>query len=136
MSSAKQSAPSAARPDDTAASAERIHDEQCVRYSHAMPHDLQESVGRVIIRIVPLLYGGMFGALMDEFPLAMAVGGVASALLDLSMGHASILRSFISPMLRGGCPLIAAAAQGLASMINATGLRAPAALGKLRCGVS
>jgi hypothetical protein len=90
----------------------RVHDEQCVQYSHALPLDLQEAIGRFIFRVVPLLYGGMFGALTHEMPIAMAIGVLVSMGMDLAMGPSSILRSMARPVLRGGCPRDSASDQG------------------------
>jgi len=122
--------------DKDAVPAARIHEEQSVQYTHEMPYDLQESIGRVIIRIVPLLYGGMFGSLLDELPMALTVGAVVSAGMDLAMGNQSILLSLGRPFFIGGCPLIALLARNLAGGISALGLRAPGALSNMRCGAS
>ena len=116
--------------------AERMHDEQCVRYTHEMPYDLQESIGRFVIRIVPLLYGGMFGTLMDEIPVALTVGAVVSAGMDLAMGNRSILRNLGRSLFTSGCPLLAGMARGLSGGLNAIGIRAPASLRDMRCRFS
>ena len=114
----------------------RVHDEQCVQYSHEMPLDLQEAIGRFIFRVVPLLYGGMFGALTHEMPIAMTIGALVSMGMDLAMGPRSILRSMAQPMVRGGCPLLAAIARATAHLIRVAGLKPPPALSDMRCGVS
>lgn len=78
----------------------RIHDEQYVHYTHELSYDSKESIGRVIIRLVPLLYGGMFGALLDDMPLALTVGAMVSVAVDLAMGNQSVLRSFLRLLTR------------------------------------
>ena len=115
---------------------QRIHDEQCVQYSHEMPLDLQEAIGRFIFRVVPLLYAGMFGALTHEMPIAMTIGVLVSMGMDLAMGPRSILRSMARPVMRGGCPLLAAIAHATAHLIRVAGLKPPSVLSEMRCGVS
>jgi hypothetical protein len=110
-----------------------MHDEQCVQYTHEMPYDLQESIGRFVIRIVPLLYGGMFGTLMDAMPVALTVGAVVSAGMDLAMGKRSILRNLGRSLFAGSCPLLAGMARGVTGGLNAIGIRAPASLRDIRC---
>lgn len=129
----KQMGPNCATPATPTAADRRVHDEQCVQYSHEMPLDLQESIGRFIFRVVPLLYGGMFGALTHEMPIAMTIGGLVSIGMDLAMGKHSILRSTGSPVLRCGCPVLAAVAHVTARLIRMVGLKAPRALGDMRC---
>jgi len=113
--------------------AKRKHDEQCVQYTHEMPYDVQESIGRFVIRIVPLLYGGMFGTLMGEMPVALTVGAVVSAGMDLAMGDRSVLRNLGRSLFASGCPVLAGTARGLSRGLNAIGIRAPASLSDIRC---
>ena len=115
---------------------ERLHDEQCVHYTHEMPYEVKESVGRVIIRLVPLLYGGMFGSLLDDMPLALTVAALVSAGMDLAMGRQSILRTVGGSLFRGGCPVIAFMANGLADLVEVIGLNPPPVLRNMRCRVS
>ena len=136
MSCAKRSDLRSVELEENAGSDERSHDEQCVQYSHEMPYDLQESIGRFIIRVVPLLYGGMFGTLMHEMQMALTVGVVVSAGMDLAMGNQSILRKLGDSLFAGGCPLLAGIARGLAGGMNAIGIRAPGFLSDLRCRAS
>ena len=114
----------------------RVHEEQCVQYSHEMPYDLQEAVGRFIFRVVPLLYGGMFGALAHEMPIAMSIAALVSIAVDLAMGPYSILRSMGSPLLRGACPLLAMIVRMTAYLIRIVGFKPPSALSRIRCEVS
>lgn len=113
-----------------------VHDEFRVRHSHDMPPDLKESVGRVVFRIVPLLYGGMFGALIHDLPFALGLGAVVSAGMDIAMGDYSILRSIVRPVLSRGCPVLALAARGLAGILRMVGLEVPAVLSNIRCGAA
>jgi hypothetical protein len=101
-----------------------------------MPHDVQESIGRFVIRIVPLLYGAMFGTLMDEMPVALAVGALVSAGMDLAMGKRSILRRFGRSLIVSGCPVLAGMARGLSACLIAIGIGAPAPLRDIRCRFS
>ena len=116
--------------------AQRVHDEQCVQYSHEMPFDVQEAVGRFIFRVVPLLYGGMFGALAHEMSIAMTIAVLVSIGVDLAMGRHSILRSISLPLLRSGCPMLAMIARATARLIRVVGLKPPLVLSEIRCGVS
>ena len=114
--------------------ARRVHDEQCVQYSHEMPFELHEAISRFIFRVVPLLYGGMFGALAHAMPAAMIIAALVSAGLDIAMGRYSMLRATGRSMARTGCPLMAAAARGTAWLLRAAGLNPPEALSQARCG--
>jgi len=95
MLSGNQSELSPVQATEDVTARKRIHDEQYVHYTHELSYDSKESIGRVIIRLVPLLYGGMFGALLDDMALALTVGGIVSVGMDLAMGNQSILRSFV-----------------------------------------
>lgn len=132
----KRMGPDCVTSGTPAAADRRVHDEQCVRYSHEMPLDLQEAIGRFIFRVVPLLYGGMFGVLTHEMPIAMTIGVLVSTGMDLAMGPRSIMRSMAQPVVRGGCPVLAAVARATARLIRMVGLKAPPALSDMRCGVS
>ena len=74
---------------------------QCTRNRHDMPDDLKESVGRVVIRIVPLFYAGLFGSLIEDLPTAMVFGGMLTAAVDLTMREHSVLRSAARFVRRG-----------------------------------
>ncbi len=115
---------------------QRTHDEQCVQYSHEMPADLQEAIGRFIFRVVPLLYGGMFGVLTHEMSIAMTIGLLVTIGMDLAMGQHSILRTMVLPLVRGGCPVLAAIARMTAGLLRLAGLNPPSALSEMRCGLS
>lgn len=136
MPCAKKSESWSGESESPVGPAERMHDEQCVQYTHEMPYDLQESIGRFVIRIVPLLYGGMFGTLMDEMPMALTVGAVVSAGMDLAMGNRSILRNLGRSLFTSGCPLLAGMARGVSGGLNTIGIRAPASLRDIRCRFS
>lgn len=101
MLSGKQSELNPAQATENGKARERIHEEQYVHYTHELSYDTKESVGRVIIRLVPLLYGGMFGALLDDMPLALTVGAIVSIGMDLAMGNQSLLRAFIRCFYKG-----------------------------------
>lgn len=133
MSFAKKSESWSKESESPVGPAERIHDEQCVQYTHEMPYDLQESIGRFVIRVVPLIYGGTFGILMDEMPAALTVGAMVSAGMDLAMGNRSILRNLGRSLLASGCPLLAGIARGLSGGLHVIGIRAPAPLRDMRC---
>ena len=136
MPCAKESESWSGESESPVSPAERMHDEQCVQYTHEMPYDLQESIGRFVIRIVPLLYGGMFGTLMHAIPVALTVGAVVSAGMDLAMGNRSILRNLGRSLFTSGCPLLASMARGVSGGLNAIGIRAPASLRDIRCRFS
>ena len=114
----------------------RTHDEQYVQYSHEMPVDLQEAIGRFIFRVVPLLYGGMFGVLTHEMSIAMTIGVLVSIGMDLAMGQRSILRAMVQPVVRGGCPVLASTVRLVAHLIRMVGFKPPPALSEMHCGLS
>jgi len=101
MLSGKESDLNPVQATEDVTARKRVHDEQCVQYTHELSYDTKESVGRVIIRLVPLLYGGMFGALLDDMPLALTVGAIVSVGMDLAMGNQSLLRAFIRCFYKG-----------------------------------
>lgn len=101
MLTGKQSELNPAQAVENVKARERIHEEQYVQYTHELSYDTKESVGRVIIRLVPLLYGGMFGALLDDMSLALTVGAIVSVGMDLAMGNQSLLRAFIRCFYKG-----------------------------------
>lgn len=136
MLTGKQSEPNPVQVTEDVTTGKRVHEEQYVHYTHELSYDSKESIGRVIIRLVPLLYGGMFGALLDDMSLALTVAAIVTVGMDLAMGNQSLLRTFIRCFMKGGCPLIAALANTLAAVIRLTGLQAPAFLRDMRCGVS
>lgn len=122
--------------DECASSRRRVHDEQCVQYTHEMPYDVKEAAGRVIIRLVPLLYGFLFGSLTGNMPVAMSIGTLVSAALDFGMADKSMVMGVFKSVLRSGCPVVATLAHGLAWAIRSVGLPAPKAMSRMRCGVS
>lgn len=112
------------------------HHDQHVEYTHELTDDASEATSRWLIRIVPFAYGGLLGALAENFALGLALGGLASAAFDLHMGENSVLRPASRGLFDRGCPLIAAMAGGLATSIRRLGLRPPAILGRVDCGTA
>jgi hypothetical protein len=136
MSSGDQADSIMAERNLEGASDRRVHDEQCVQYTHEMPYDVKEATGRVVIRLVPLFYGFMFGSLTDNMPVAMTIGVLVATALDLGMADKSMARGLFGSLLRSGCPVVAKIAHGLAWAIKAFGLPVPRAMSHMRCGVS
>ena len=107
--------------------------DQYFHYSHEMPHDTKEASGRVIIRVVPLLYSGMIGGVFDHVIIALSIGALVSVALDLTMGDKSMFRPIFERITQCGCPVFAAASRGLAKCLTATGVQPPAQLRDARC---
>ena len=111
----------------------RHHRDQYVDYSHEMSHDTYEASGRVIVRIVPLLYSGMIGGIFDHMVAALSIGILVSVALDLTMGNKSLSRPILRPLMHFGCPLFAAVSRSIARAVYATGIYKPTQWRDLRC---
>ena len=68
--------------------------------THDLTESAAESVSRLLIRVVPLVYGGLLGHLADRLVLGLLFGAVAASVLDLSMGDSSLLRRPASALRR------------------------------------
>ncbi len=86
------------RRRDIGAAAHRHHD-QYVQYNHEMTDDTAETAARVLIRAVPLVYGGLVGSILGHVPLGLAVGLAMTVALDVRMGRRSITLRLLRPLL-------------------------------------
>ena len=75
------------------------HD-QYVQYNHEMSDDTAEASARILIRTVPLIYGGLVGGVLGDLPLGLVVGLATTIALDLKMNDHSITLRLIRPLLR------------------------------------
>ena len=112
------------------------HQDQYVHYTHQMPDETAEASARVLIRLVPLIYGALMGGLYGNLLAGVLLGLLVSALLDYRMWDRSLLRPVSRRCAATGCPLVAAAARGLASLVGAIGLPAPSVMRQMRCDAS
>ena len=112
-----------------------IHRDQHVEYTHELPEGTAEAVSRALIRIVPLIYGGLLGHLGGNMALGLLLGFASAAAFDLYMGNKSILRNHGRWAAVYLCPRLVAVAHGLAGLIQRLGGRAPDFLRRLHCGV-
>jgi hypothetical protein len=112
------------------------HQDRYVHYTHQMPDETAEASARVLIRIVPLIYGALMGGLYGNLLAGVLLGLLVSALLDYRMWDSSLLRPVSRRCAATGCPLIAAAARGFATAVGAIGLPAPSAMRQMRCDAS
>ncbi|MGB5201255.1 MAG: hypothetical protein WBN68_04805 [Sedimenticolaceae bacterium] len=110
------------------------HRDQYGQYTHEMPDETAEASARLLIRAVPLIYGGLLGGLMSNILLGLSLGLVLTMALDLRMGDKSFFRVILTPVMRRGCPLIGALVSRGARVIEGLGLPVPAVLRDLRCG--
>lgn len=87
--------------DEFAAPRRRPHRDQYVRYSHELPEFSTEAASRMLIRGVPLIYGGLLGDLIDVMPFGLGLGLALSAAFDVNMGRHSLLRGLYRRFVRG-----------------------------------
>ena len=123
--------------DDTTVD-EALHrhsEDRAVQYTHQMSDDTAEASARVLIRAVPLVYGVLLGGLTKNLPLGLSLGIILSMGLDMRMGDKSFFLPLFRPLFERGCPLLAAMAHGLATLIRRAGIPAPSALRNLNCGI-
>ena len=112
-----------------------VHRDQYVEYSHQLPEGTADAVSRLLIRIVPLIYGGLLGHLSDHMALGLLLGFASAAAFDLYMGDKSVLRNRARWVAVNLCPRLAALAHGIADLIQRLGGRAPGFLRRMHCGV-
>lgn len=111
------------------------HD-QYAHYTHELPEESADATSRALVRVVPLAYGGLLGALADNVTLGLFAGFALSAAFDLYMDDNSMVRALSRRMFTKACPAIAVVVRALGALIGRVGLPAPAALNEMRCGVS
>lgn len=78
--------------DDYAGPAEQPRRDQYVHYTHELPALGAESATRVLVRVVPLIYGALLGHLIGAITVGIALGAVLSMAFDIGMGQDSLLR--------------------------------------------
>jgi len=110
-----------------------FHRDRYVQLSHEMPEETAEASARTLIRTVPLIYGLLLGAVLDNILIGLPMGLALSVALDMRMGKQSFFLPWFGPVLAPFCPLINAGAHGLAGLIRAIGLPAPAFLAEMQC---
>ncbi len=121
------------QPMDAVEGVAQPHRDQYGHYTHEMPEDTAEASARLLIRAVPLIYGGLLGGLMSNIFLGLSLGLVLTMALDVRMGNKSIFRGFFTPVLRRSCPVIRWLVIRLEQGLQNIGLQVPAALRDLRC---
>lgn len=114
----------------------RLHRDKHVRYSHEMTDDTAEASARVLARTVPIVYGFLFGALIDNLLFGVSLGLVLSIALDSRMGRDSLSLPLLRPLLASACPAVAAITHGLAWVMQAVGLPVPSSWDDMPCGTS
>lgn len=112
-----------------------VHRDQHVEYTHELSEGTAEAVSRVLIRLVPLIYGGLLGHLGGQMALGLLLGFAFAAAFDLYMGDKSVLRTRGRRAAVTLCPRIEALARGLMGLIRRLGWRVPDFLRRLHCGV-
>lgn len=79
----------------------RGRNDQYGYYTHDMSEDASEACSRVLIRAVPVVYGGIVGGIIENLPLGIALGILAAAVLDTRMGHRSLFRTCFGRIWQG-----------------------------------
>lgn len=109
------------------------HHDQYGHYSHELSDDAAEAASRALIRVVPIAYGVLLGALADNLFLGLSIGLLLSAGLDFWMGDESVVRAIVQRLFPFVCPYVASGAQALAAAIGRLGITPPGALSGLQC---
>lgn len=112
------------------------HHDQFAHHSHELNEDAAESMARLLIRAVPLVYGLLLGGLIDDLFLGALLGALLSIGLDLQMREQSMFAPWFKPFLDKACPQIAAASRLLAQGLAAMKLPVPARLQARDCGAT
>ena len=115
---------------------DNLHHDQYVHYTHQMSDETAEASARLLIRLVPLVYGALMGGLYGNLPAGLLLGLVASLALDYRMGRKSLIQPVMRRCAATGCPLLAAAIRGSAATIGAIGLPVPTNMRQMRCRAS
>ena len=76
-----------------------VRHDQYVQYNHEMTDDTAEASARTLIRMVPLVYGGLVGGIMGVVPLGLAIGLATTMALDIKMGRHSITLRLLKPLM-------------------------------------
>ncbi len=79
--------------------AANVRHDQYVQYNHEMTDDTAEASARALIRMVPLVYGGLVGGIVGNVPLGLAIGLATTMALDLKMGRHSITLRLLRPLM-------------------------------------
>ena len=104
-----------------------------VRYTHQLSDESSEVMSRTLIRLVPLAYGVMLGALSDRLWLGLSAGLVSSAAFDVYMGRHSLTRLAFRRLSKIACLMVSVLSGGFAALIGFVGLPAPAVLRDMEC---
>jgi hypothetical protein len=118
--------------DDFVPRVEATHQDQYVQYTHELPEASADAVWRILVRVVPLAYGALFGALFDHMALGLTVAFGISVIADLKMREQSLLRASAARVYVTTCPVIAMIAHGLAAVIGRLGPM-PRVLSEMQC---
>lgn len=122
--------------DEFVSPSDSAHHDQYVQYTHELPEDDAEATSRVLVRVVPVTYGALFGGVADNMLLGLATGLAVGMVFDLYMGSNSMLRSLARSLLSQACPAVTTVAHRLAGAIARLGLKAPSTLRDMRCRVA
>ncbi len=102
-------------------------------HTHELSDAAAEAVSRLLIRVVPLAYGGLLGWLADMTPFGLLLGAAASAAFDVHMAQHSLLRRGVRWVRHDLCPRLQRAGQGIARLAARLGVALPRALRRLPC---
>jgi len=90
--------------DDFVPKVDVPHRDQFVHHTHELPEALADATLRTLVRIVPLAYGVLLGALSGHMGLGLALGVCVSTIVDLNMHDNSVVRTLGRTVLRPGPP--------------------------------
>ncbi len=119
--------------DEYAGPRQNIRRGRRVRYTHELSDESSEAMSRTLIRLVPLTYGVMLGALSGRLWLGISAGLIFSALFDVYMGRHSLTRFAFRGLLKIACPIVSMLSSGFAAVIGLVGLPVPAVLREMHC---
>ncbi|MCB1725221.1 MAG: hypothetical protein H6959_06950 [Chromatiaceae bacterium] len=100
-----------------------------------LPESTAEVVSRMIIRVVPLIYGVLLGLVIDDLALGALAGLALAAALDLAMRERSLLMGALRRLGSWVCPPLAVLARTVARLATRLGLGGLRGLCDVRCGI-
>ena len=120
---------------DSVETLKKPHQDRYVHFSHEMPDETAEASARTLIRTVPMIYGVLLGGILGNMLIGVSMGLALTIALDMRMASYSWFLPLLGPVLAPFCPVINAIAHGLAKLLRAVGLPAPAFLAALDCSM-
>lgn len=70
------------------------------RYSHELPEESTDALSRLIVRVVPLIFGTLLGSLAGNLAIGIIAASAIALAFDLSMEDQSLVRGVLRRLRR------------------------------------